>query len=67
MGCDLRAQHVGGISRRGGASARLAADCFLARDCGPSVSMVITGRPRHYCVSPSQSICYKLVCLKIIN
>lgn len=39
----------------------LAADCFPARDCGPSVSMVITGRPRHYYVSSSQSIYYKLV------
>ena len=38
----------------------LAADCFPARDCGPSVSMVITGRSSHHCVSSSQSICYKL-------
>ena len=43
----------------------LAADCFPARNCGPSVSMVITGRSRHYCVSSSQSICYKLVYRKI--
>ncbi len=42
-------------------SRSLAADCFPARNCGPSVSMVITGRSRHYCVSSSQSICYKLV------
>ena len=43
----------------------LAADCFPARDCGPSVSMVITGRSRHYCVSSSQSIYYKLMYRKI--
>ncbi len=43
----------------------LAADCFPARDCGPSVSMVITDRPRHYCVSSSQSIYYKLMYRKV--
>ena len=45
----------------------LAADCFPAWDCGPSVSMVITGWSRHYCVSSSQSICYKLVYRKVIR
>lgn len=45
----------------------LAADCFPARDCGPSVSMVITDKPRHYCVSSSQSIYYKLMYREIIT
>ena len=38
----------------------LAANCFPARNSGTSVSMVITGGFRRFCVSYSQSICYKL-------
>ena len=40
---------------------KLAADCFTVRNSGTSLSMVITGRSCYYCISYSQTICYKLM------